>query len=96
MVKILLRKRAKNPMAMGITKFNLGFKSTSIGEWHKTMDDSVFFFNFVMFLMVAIIPKIILPNLVIKKSENKDFETFYIFRDLLGINVATSDIYFIF
>jgi hypothetical protein len=37
------KKRAKNPMAMGITKFNLGFKSTSTGEWGKTMDDSVFF-----------------------------------------------------
>jgi hypothetical protein len=37
------KKKSKNPIAMGITKFNLGFRTTSTGEWCKTMDDNVFF-----------------------------------------------------
>jgi hypothetical protein len=43
--QILPRKKAKNPMAMGITKFNIGFRTIGTGEWCRTMDDSVFFFK---------------------------------------------------
>jgi hypothetical protein len=36
------KKGANNPTAMGITKFNLGFRVACTSEWHKAMGDNVF------------------------------------------------------
>jgi len=38
------KKGAKNPTAMGIAKFNLGFRVACTLERHKAMGDNVFFF----------------------------------------------------
>jgi hypothetical protein len=43
------KKGAKNPMAMGIAKFNLGFRVACTGERHKAMGDNVFSFFFSIF-----------------------------------------------
>jgi hypothetical protein len=55
------KERAKNPMAMGIAKFNLGFRVAYTWEQHKVVGGNVFFFfQFChVTLEVAIIPKII-------------------------------------
>jgi hypothetical protein len=56
------KERAKNPMAMGIAKFNLGFRVAYTWEQHKVVGGNVFFFFFQfchVTLEVVIIPKII-------------------------------------
>jgi hypothetical protein len=46
MVKILPRKREKNPMAIGITKFNLGFMIACTWEWRENVGGSAFLIQF--------------------------------------------------
>jgi hypothetical protein len=73
------KKRAKNPMAMGIVKFNLGFKVACTSKRHKAMGDNVFFFFFFQFCHVIKGGNHSKDNLVlvIKKPENKNFEAFF-------------------
>jgi hypothetical protein len=40
------KKKAKNPMAIGITKFNLGFRIACTWEWHKIVHGNVFIIQF--------------------------------------------------
>jgi len=51
MAKILPKKGQKNPMAMGIAKFNLGFRVACTSERHKAMGDNDFLFLFLFSIL---------------------------------------------